>query len=453
VEIAVKHTKWTYYNEYDPNAAEWLRQLILSGEIPEGTVDERSIVDVAKDPDSIKSFRQHHFFAGIGVWAYSLRQARWDDDRPIWTASLPCQPFSSAGSQKGFEDDRHLWPHFFKLVQELKPGICLGEQVSSKPAYEWFDVVAGDLEAEGYAAAAIDMAGGCVGAYHKRQRFFWAAILDDPDSKRLQEFSQSEPDEPQQLGSELPSDFSELADSSSNQRRSKSGREVFTESKTSSGVNSLGNTTSDRFPRHGQTGTAQKRWEQEPRIGGELPDGSERPSDFSPLGHPNGGKPILSIPRISSGGDDQAERQRATEDRNSTPAIWQNTHWIECNDGKYRAADRDIYPLSGVVGMDRGRIRRELERGLAELYGSEIDAATIKRVAGGIEASRNFGAIKSSISSMASGIAGGLGYGGDSSVQSVNDTQECRIMRLKGYGNAIVAPLARIFIESLMTVI
>ena len=37
------------YNEKDPHAAAWLRNLIAAGEIPDGVVDERSIVDVSGD--------------------------------------------------------------------------------------------------------------------------------------------------------------------------------------------------------------------------------------------------------------------------------------------------------------------------------------------------------------------------------------------------------------------
>ena len=32
-----------YYNEFDPMAAAWLRELIKAGLIPDGEVDERSI--------------------------------------------------------------------------------------------------------------------------------------------------------------------------------------------------------------------------------------------------------------------------------------------------------------------------------------------------------------------------------------------------------------------------
>lgn len=51
-----------FYNEIDPFAAQWLRNLIQAGHLPDGEVDERSIVDVS--PDDLKGFRQCHFFAG-----------------------------------------------------------------------------------------------------------------------------------------------------------------------------------------------------------------------------------------------------------------------------------------------------------------------------------------------------------------------------------------------------
>ena len=54
-----------YYNEFDPYAAEWLRNLIKAGHIAPGDVDERSITDVAAD--DLRPYAQCHFFAGIGV--------------------------------------------------------------------------------------------------------------------------------------------------------------------------------------------------------------------------------------------------------------------------------------------------------------------------------------------------------------------------------------------------
>ena len=61
-----------YYNEIDPFAAQWLRNLIAAGHIAPGEVDERSIEDVT--PDDLRGFTQCHFFAGIGVWSHSLRR-------------------------------------------------------------------------------------------------------------------------------------------------------------------------------------------------------------------------------------------------------------------------------------------------------------------------------------------------------------------------------------------
>lgn len=121
-----------------------LRQLITDGLIAPGDVDERSITEVS--PDDLKHYTQCHFFAGIGGWSSALRLAGWPDDRPVWTGSAPCQPFSSAGRQKGKDDERHLWPYFFKLIATCKPPTIFGEQVASAVGYGWFDDVATDLE-------------------------------------------------------------------------------------------------------------------------------------------------------------------------------------------------------------------------------------------------------------------------------------------------------------------
>lgn len=164
-------SKWAYYNEFDPAAAQWLRNLIAAGHIAPGVVDERSIEDVS--PDDLREFRQCHFFAGIGVWSYALRRAGWPDDRRVWTGSCPCQPFSAAGAQAGFADERHLWPAFHYLIAECRPPVVFGEQVASKAAEPWVDLVHADLEALGYAFAGIPFPSAGVGAPHIRDRLFW----------------------------------------------------------------------------------------------------------------------------------------------------------------------------------------------------------------------------------------------------------------------------------------
>lgn len=160
-----------YYNENDRFAAEWLRGLIAAGHIASGHVDERDIRDVR--PDDLAGYTQCHFFAGIGGWSRALRLAGWSDDRPVWTGSCPCQPFSSAGRGGTFEDPRHLWPAWFRLIRECRPPVVLGEQVANRDGVAWFDHVSTDLEAADYAVGAADLCAASVGAPHIRQRLFF----------------------------------------------------------------------------------------------------------------------------------------------------------------------------------------------------------------------------------------------------------------------------------------
>ena len=162
-----------YYNEHDPFAAAWLRELIKAGLIAPGEVDERSIEEI--QPSDLRGFTQCHFFAGIGGWSYALRLAGWPDECPTWTGSCPCQPLSVAGSRQGHADRRHLWPTFYRLIAECRPPVVFGEQVASKDGREWFAAVRADLEGVGYACGGADLCAASVGAPHIRQRLFWVA--------------------------------------------------------------------------------------------------------------------------------------------------------------------------------------------------------------------------------------------------------------------------------------
>jgi DNA (cytosine-5)-methyltransferase 1 len=162
-----------YYNEIDPDAAQWLRNLIAAGHIAPGDVDERSIKDIA--PDDLSGYTQCHFFAGIGVWSYALRNAGWPDDRPVWTGSCPCQPFSTAGKGEGLDDPRHLWPDWLSLIRERRPVVVLGEQVSGKDGRAWLDLTRADLEDDSYATGALVACSAGVGGPDIRQRLYWMA--------------------------------------------------------------------------------------------------------------------------------------------------------------------------------------------------------------------------------------------------------------------------------------
>lgn len=162
-----------YYNEHDPYAAQWLRNLITAGHIAPGEVDERDVQDVR--PSELDGYTQCHFFAGIGVWSLALRRAGWPDDRPVWTGSCPCQPFSAAGQGLGFSDERHLWPAWHHLITQRKPPQFFGEQVASRDGYAWLDLVQTDVEAAGYAFGPVVLPAAGVGAPHGRHRIFFVA--------------------------------------------------------------------------------------------------------------------------------------------------------------------------------------------------------------------------------------------------------------------------------------
>lgn len=165
-----------YYNEIDPYAAQWLRNLIAAGHIAPGDVDERSIVDV--QPDDLKGYAQCHFFAGIGGWSYALRLAGWSDDREAWTGSCPCQPLSSAGKQEGHLDERHLWPAFFRLIAQCEPPEVFGEQVASADGLRWMSAVRADFEGHRYACGVASVPGFIAGSPQQRQRLYWVASTD-----------------------------------------------------------------------------------------------------------------------------------------------------------------------------------------------------------------------------------------------------------------------------------
>ena len=177
-----------YYNEFNKESAAMLSQMINDGLLPDGKVDTRPIQEVT--PNDLQEYTQCHFFAGIGGWQYALQLAQWPEDRPVWTGSCPCQPFSAAGRQNGKADERHLWPVWNRLIGQCRPATIFGEQVASAVAHGWLDDVYEGLEAQGYAVGSVVLPASAVGAPHKRDRLWFVAHTDSEGLQRYRRFKQ-----------------------------------------------------------------------------------------------------------------------------------------------------------------------------------------------------------------------------------------------------------------------
>lgn len=176
-----------YYNENDPYAAQFLRNLIAAGCIAPGYVDERDIRDVRAD--DLFAYIQCHFFADIGGWSYALRLAGWPDDAPGWSASCPCPPWSRARvwhtETAGKKDARDLWPTFFPLVKAVRPIRLVGEQVAGKKVQPWIKRTKADLQSIGYRVRDRTEKAHKRGSPQGRERFYFSADLGVPGRQGL----------------------------------------------------------------------------------------------------------------------------------------------------------------------------------------------------------------------------------------------------------------------------
>ncbi|WP_186260306.1 DNA cytosine methyltransferase [Burkholderia gladioli] len=324
-----------YYNEIEPYAAQWLRNLIAAGHIAPGDVDERSIENVR--PDDLRGYTQCHFFAGIGVWSYALRRAGWSDDRPVWTGSCPCQPFSGAGKGLGFADERHLWPAWFHLVGECRPAVVFGEQVASSAVEPWIDLVQADVESLGHAFGCVPFPSAGVNAPHIRDRAYWLAYADGRYARaerqqRSGEYGQ-QPEDGRALGGLGHAERIGAGRYAGASARAQGGIELWSvgdDARSPGAARGLGNAE--------RTGLALGK-----RIGG-VPGGMGR-----------------ADPRQT------AERAGLHVAPGAGPAdsFWRDVDWLFCRDGKWRPVEPGTFPLVDGTPARVGRLRA---------YGNAINA-------------------------------------------------------------------------------
>jgi len=349
-----------YYNENDPAAAAWPRELIKAGEIADGVVDGRGIEEVTAH--DVRGFTQCHFFAGIGAWSLALRRGGWDDDRPVWTASLPCQPFSAAGKREGVEDRRHLWPVFFRLMLAGKcPSVpVLGEQVSGRGGLEWFDLVSIDLENAGYAVGVVDTCAAGFGAPHLRQRLYWLADAGGVGRQR------------RRAGEESGRDALPAAE-----RRGDAGGVDHAPEPRHDGARERDGGSPLLAARPEQPGAAGGLADADEGKRGRFADGEGRDRDRQAAGRDEGdGEPE---PRRDAGGLADAHSERCDRgtaagqftrpgagsggggDAGHRPGPvnghWRDADWIFCRDNKWRPVEPGTFPLVTGAAARVGRLR------------------------------------------------------------------------------------------------
>ena len=333
-----------FYNEIEPYAVQWLENLEREGHIAPGKVDTRSIVDLK--PKDLEGYRQAHFFAGLGGWSYALRLAGWPDDVPVWTGSCPCQPFSTAGRRKGFDDERHLWPAWFRLIKKCHPPVIFGEQIAGPDGLKWLDLVFVDLEKAGYAVGAADTCAAGVGAPHIRQRLYFVAIAGEQrrEGERV---------------------------------HVRAGKSRPAESEVARGgaASELGNARSSRSGRNsGAVPRAKAKGEREGLVARGVAHQPELAGDACFVGDSRGARPPLG-PRPEERFGAVRYEGAATAAPGATRGAWAEADWWLCRDGKARPVGPGIFPLvDGLpqrVGRD-GTVETQPRVGRLKAYGNAI---------------------------------------------------------------------------------
>ena len=103
---------------------------------------------------------------------------RTDPRKTILTCGYPCQPFSVAGKQRGTEDDRHIWPEIFKIIQAKRPAWICCENVTGHISLGLNQVLSDLEDKAGYAVQTFCIGAVSVNAPHRRQRIWIIAHTD-----------------------------------------------------------------------------------------------------------------------------------------------------------------------------------------------------------------------------------------------------------------------------------
>jgi DNA (cytosine-5)-methyltransferase 1 len=271
-----------------------------------------------------------------------------------------------AGRAGGFDDGRHLWPHWSGLIGERRPGVVFGEQVASADGLAWLDFVCADLEGAGYAVGANDLCAAGFGAPHIRQRLFFVADAE----------CRSTTTAGTRIGRRVAS--SRRRSESERQRLRDEPRDggfacaVADHDKTGRGI--------ERRPRLlDRERTAQRDDIDGCRKAGELadteiigcPEGRECEQDGAAIESLRQGDAGIVGDTAGAGCEGRShvagsvvqDRQREAAERHaSVPSgpcngFWRSAEWIPCRDGKARPVEPGTFPLVTGAPARVGRLR------------------------------------------------------------------------------------------------
>ena len=222
-------------------------------------------------------------FCDIEPWSRQILSKHWPDvpiatdvkelandpdglipDCDILTAGYPCQPFSLAGERRGAQDDRHIWPHIFSIVQRKRPSWCVFENVYGHVSMG-LDEVLSDLERESYATRPFVVPACATDAPHRRDRL-WIICrnVGNTENERYKQWSDveregAEDKQEQRLGvrSEPSGSSEDVADTDSERLQGQWRQHEFVSEREAE--HSVGSS--------GEEVRAREYWKSEPSVG------------------------------------------------------------------------------------------------------------------------------------------------------------------------------------------
>lgn len=141
---------------------------------------------------------KNHFASEIDKYCIELYQKRFPDsiqlgdikkinfqelkekygNKWITTGGIPCQPHSIAGKRKASEDERDLWPEYFRMLGILRPEFAFIENVPglfTSDRGRFFNGILSDISSIRYDCEWTIISASDMGAPHKRERIWIVA--------------------------------------------------------------------------------------------------------------------------------------------------------------------------------------------------------------------------------------------------------------------------------------